>query len=365
MRPSILLRGSKNNKGATIVLVAIILVVILGIAALAIDIGNLASTKGELQKLGDGAALAGAGDLGVQRLNGVSCDAVSVTDIYDTANDVAQNNEADAKSISLQSGEVVLGCWDWDSLDFKPAGDPDCDCTTYPSPNAVKVTARRDSTANTPVDTFFAGVLGQETVDLNANATAALSGTCSADGLLIPVGISKAWFDPSNWVAEGKKFCDQPIKFYPTGNLAGCAGWNTFGSWPANAAKLSSLLQCLALPESDPDYCAPPEASAGDNLVYTGGNVASAFDDMKALYDAKKDPVTGEWKVTVPVYDLDDCSNPSGNIPIIGFTTAIITGVYESPTHTIEAKVICDQIEGGHGGCGNFGTLGSIPGLVE
>jgi Flp pilus assembly protein TadG len=363
MKPSSLLKHKDNDKGATIVLVAVLLVVIMGIAALAIDVGNLASTKGELQKIADGAALAGAGKLGIHLKEG-SCDTISVAEIYGIADDVAQNNEAAAKSITLQSSDVVLGCWDFDSLEFKASGETGCSCSTTPSLNAVRVTARRDSAANTSVDTFFAGILGPETVGLSASATAAISGLSEVDGLPIPVGISKAWFDPANWVAEDKGFCDQPIKFYPTGNMTGCAGWNVFDSWPANAAKLRNLLECLALPESDLGYCPPPDASTGENLVYTGGNVASAFPEMKALYDAKKDPVTGEWKVAVPVYDREDCSNPSGNIPIAGFTTAIITSVDES-SHTIEAKVVCDEIIGGHGGGGNYGTLGSIPGLVK
>jgi hypothetical protein len=147
--------------------------------------------------------------------------------------------------------------------------------------------------------------------------------------------------------------------------MDGCAGWNVYDSWPSNAEKLANLLECLALPDTDPNHCQPPGASTGDNFVYTGGTVASAFDEMKALYDAKKDPVTGEWKVGIPVYDRDDCSNPQNEVPIAGFTTAIITEVLESPSNTINAKVVCDEFVVGHGGGGNYGTLGTIPGLVQ
>ena len=352
-----------NDKGATIVLVSILLVVIIGIAALAIDVGNLAATKGELQKLADGAALAGAGELGSQYLSG-ACAGISATDIANIANDVAQKNVANTKPISLQSSDIVLGCWDFADDTFTPLGEDDCNCNQK-IPNAVSVIARRDSAANTPVDTFFAGVLGPETVGLRATAIASLSGPSETTEIPLPVGISKAWFDPDRWAAEGKRFCDQPIKFHPTGDLDGCAGWNVYDSWPSNASKLGALLECLTLPDTDPDYCSPPGASVGDNFVYTGGTVASVFDEMKALYDAKKDPVTGEWKVGIPVYERDDCSNPQNNVPIAGFTTAIITEVLETPEKTINAKVVCDEFIVGHGGGGNYGTLGSIPGLVK
>jgi Flp pilus assembly protein TadG len=376
------LKNTKNDKGATIVLVAILLVVIIGVAALAIDVGNLVATKGELQKIADGAALAGAGDLGEQyRTKG--CDAISVSDIANIANDVAVQNVADTKNITLNSSDIVWGCWD-DSQTFREFGETGCSCSSSLPPNAVKVTARRDSAANTPVDTFFAGVLGPETVGLSATSVAALSGPSEASDLPIPVGISSAWFDPAKWTAEGKEFCDQPLKFYPTGTLDGCAGWHQYGSgtdspegctncWPdyvglpANAAKLSNLLECLA----GPDDC-PPGGTTGDLYAYTGGTVASAFDEMKALFDAKKevDPdysefPDGVWKVGLPVYESDDCSNPHGETSTAGFTTAIITEVLETPDKTINAIVVCDEIIQGHGGGGYFGTLGTIPGLVQ
>jgi Flp pilus assembly protein TadG len=364
MRFSSSLKNTKNDKGATIVLVAILLVVIMGIAALAIDVGNLAATKGELQKLADGAALAGAGELGYQYQT-KDCDAISLSDISNIASDVAVQNVADTKNITLNSSDIVWGCWDLEEHDFTPLGEGDCSCSSSPLPNAVKVTARRDSEANTPVDTFFAGVLGPETVGLRATAIAALSGPSEAAELPIPVGISKAWFDPDKWAAEGIEFCDQPLKFYPTGTLEGCAGWHVYDSWPANASKLSNLLECLALPDADPDYCPPPSGNTGDLYAYTGGTVASAFEEMKALYDAKKDPLTGEWKVDIPVFESDDCSNPTGEISTAGFTTAIITEVIETPDKIINAKVVCDEIIQGHGGGGTFGSLSSIPGLVH
>ena len=364
------LKTINNNVGATIVLVSILLVVILGIAALAIDVGNLAATKGELQKLADGAALAAAGELGKQYKSG-PCAGITETTIAIIAKDVGLKNVADTKTITLRDEDIVLGCWDFDAQDFTPLGEDDCACDSI-VPNAVSVTAHRDSEANTPVDTFFAGVLGPDTVGLRANAVAALSGPSEIDELPIPVGISEAWYDPNNWAGEEKGYCDQNIKFHPTGDLTGCAGWHVYSDPPANAAKLSDLLTCLALPVSDPDSCSPPSGSAGTDFAFTGGTVASVFPEMKALFDAKKAYDSdypaypdGVWTVGIPVYDRDDCSNPQKDIVISGFTTAVIFEVTESPENTITAKVICDETVVGHGGGGTFGTLGSIPGLVK
>ena len=58
----------KNSRGGVLVLVVFLLVVFIGIAALAIDIGFLSTTKNELQNVADAAALAGAGYMGSQYL---------------------------------------------------------------------------------------------------------------------------------------------------------------------------------------------------------------------------------------------------------------------------------------------------------
>jgi hypothetical protein len=90
---------------------------------------------------------------------------------------------------------------------------------------------------------------------------------------------------------------------------------------------------------------------------------------MKSLYDANKDPVTGEWDVKIPVYDSDDCSNPNGTILIVGFATATVTQVIEAPDKQIIAEVTCDEIiDGRPGGTvvdGDFSPLSTAPALVS
>ncbi len=50
----------KSEKGVTAIIVALLIVVFLGIAALAIDIGYLAMAKNQCQNATDAAAMAGA-----------------------------------------------------------------------------------------------------------------------------------------------------------------------------------------------------------------------------------------------------------------------------------------------------------------
>jgi Flp pilus assembly protein TadG len=344
-----------DQGGAAAVMVAVAMMTLLGFAAIAVDTGYLMVAKNELQNVADASALAAARQLGAiyepmayAEQQTYTCDPGTIIPV---AQNVAQKNKAAGKPITIKDSDVVIGRWNSNTHLFTP---------TLDQPDAVKVTARRDTGNNGPVTTFFAKILGIDTADVAADAIAALTGqsTSGPGGLDIPVGISAKWFEPG--------FCNQPIKFYPTGSMEGCAGWHTFTSWPANASKLRNIMEDMtpAVPTFE-----SPEAVAGQTpFVFTGGNVASAFDEMAALYEAKKDPATGEWETVVVVYDSSDCSNPTGNITVLGFATAVITGVNgpsDDPAHTIFAEVKCDNVEFGRGSGGNYGTKGSIPGLVE
>jgi len=343
-----------NQRGASAILVAVCLIVLLAVAALAIDVGYLFATKNELQNIADAAALAAGRQLGAiyepmtyDEQTAYVCDP---TDILPIAKNVAVKNKAAGVNIIIKDEDIIIGQWD---------GAAKAISATLNQPDAVKVTARRQSGVNGAVTTFFAKILGIDNVGLSADATAALTGqsTAGPGELEIPVGISQKWFEPG--------FCNQPIKFYPTGDLNGCAGWHTFDSWPANAAKLSDIIEDMT--PADPTFESPQAVAGESQFVFTGGNLASVFDDMQALYEAKKD-ADGKWETNVVVYGYDDCSNPTGEIPIVGFATAIITGVNgpsDDPAHTIFATVICDNVSQGRGSGGNFGTKGSIPGLVE
>jgi len=353
----------KNQAGVSAVIVAIVLTMLIGFTALAVDVGFMYVTKNELQNVADAAALAGAGHLG-SIYAGLSYEDQQ-THMFTRANimavvqQVAGKNQAAKMNISILDADVTIGTWDGSTL--TPMADP------LVGPDAVRVIARRDGSANGPITTFFAKIFGIDSVDVSADATAALTGqsTAGPGGLPFPAGISKKWF-------EKDEYCNQPIKFYPTGTLEGCAGWHTYDESPANANSLREILEGLTPP--DRTYESPPVQAGETEFTFTGGTVTSAFDEMKALFDAMKvlndgvldaDENPDTWTTSVVVYDWDDCRNPHGDITITGFAVVTITEVQDAPDKIIQAKVICDMIESGRGGGSNYGTMGTIPGLVE
>ncbi len=99
--------------------------------------------------------------------------------------------------------------------------------------------------------------------------------------------------------------------------------------------------------------------------VFTHNTIQDLFNVMKVkndgIHDMDKDPTT--WTTAIAVYDSPDCS-PNGLITIAGFATITITSVSGPPASMVYAQVKCDNVESGRGGGGNYGTKGSIPGLV-
>ena len=355
-------RNIKGQRGVTAIVVAIVLPVLIAVVALAVDVGYLAVTKNELQNIADASALAGARQLGsIYQTMSYEDQQIYVCDpapIKDMAKEIASKNRAGGKdNIIIDDGDIIIG--DWDGATLTP---------TLAQPDAVEVTARRDGGANGPIVTFFARIFGIDTADVVADATAALTGklTAGPGGLPIPFGISEHRFD----IQCGEIGFIEDITLYPTSDPDSCGGWHTYTESPANADKLTEILEGL----KDETYISPETTSGETEFSFTGGTLASVFDEMKALFDTMKvkndgmldsDEDSGTWTTTVAVYESDDCSNPNRSLMVKGFSEVTITEVLESPEHTINGKIRCDYVEAGRGSGGEYGTKGEIPGLVE
>jgi hypothetical protein len=348
----------KDQAGMSAIMLAVLLTMFVGFIAMAVDVGHVMVTRNELQNIADATSLAGARWIGNQyegmsyaEVQAYVCDPMPVQSFVQ---EVATNSFAGGMDgITINAGDIRIGKWDADATPRFTE--------TLNAPDAVNVTARRDGGANGPIATFFARIFGVDEVDVAADATAALTGqSTSGDGELeLPVGISRKWF-------EKPEFCDQPIKFYPTGTIDGCAGWMTFNEYPASASQLRKIVDGMEAGTFESPYTV-----AGDSQFnFIGGNVANQLCNLKELFDQKKleEPPYDEWETNVVVYDWPDCSNPNDTILIVGFATTIVTNVlcpdYDD-AQEITAIVICDNLEPGRGGGGNYGTMGTIPGLVE
>ena len=159
----------KSEKGVTAVYVALLIPVFIGFAALVIDIGFGIVTRNELQNVADSAALAAARKIGIiyepipvsDRPNF----SINIADIKTQAKDVAKSNKAFGVYIDIRDSDVKIGTWNPVTKELNE---------TSTGPDTVHVIARRDDLINGPINTFFAGIWGIETIAIRSKATAAI-----------------------------------------------------------------------------------------------------------------------------------------------------------------------------------------------
>ena len=105
-----------NHRGATAVIVAICLTMLVGFAALAVDVGYLYATRNELQNTADAGALAGAGFLGTRYADLTYSEQQAYTfaksEIVATVNEVTHKNKAAGVDITINGADVTVGIWE-------------------------------------------------------------------------------------------------------------------------------------------------------------------------------------------------------------------------------------------------------------
>ncbi|OPY87812.1 MAG: hypothetical protein A4E73_03557 [Syntrophaceae bacterium PtaU1.Bin231] len=148
------LAGRRRQSGAAAILVAFLMIVFLGIAALALDVGYLYVVRTELQNAADAAALAGAGRLYPRSVTGAVISVVPPEwGSAEAAADYPQAPANRAAGVTLTDYEVRTGYWNLVSGNLK---SPLSTQGLQDAP-AVQVTVRKTGGLNSgPVQLFFA-----------------------------------------------------------------------------------------------------------------------------------------------------------------------------------------------------------------
>ena len=147
MKPSL----RHQRRGNVIVLSAFLMILMMAMAAFAVDVGYIAEARTQLQRSADAAALAAASQL---------------PNLYNATVKAKASATENKTTITpaLNTADIVYGFWDRDTATFhnpKPAG------RAY---NAVKITLRRTTANGNPLGLFFGRVLGTNTTDVTATA---------------------------------------------------------------------------------------------------------------------------------------------------------------------------------------------------
>ncbi len=159
-----------SRRGATAVLVALLLIPLMAFVALSVDIGWMATTKSTLQNAADSAAAAGARQLTdnyaaysipgqTQRQSLISGAETSASTF--SKRFCGYNGAGGVTSLNLLATDTVFG--------FTDATNSFTSTAAYAGfPNTVQVTVRRDASSNGRLPFFFAPAIGRKDTGLTA-----------------------------------------------------------------------------------------------------------------------------------------------------------------------------------------------------
>ncbi len=269
---------SSRRRGVVAVQVAVMLIVLMGFAALTVDVGAMYNARGDLQRTADAAALGAASMLS----------AYDQGDPLDLAREAAikyaQRNGVWGHGMKLDSSsDIVFGRANYDAganqFTFTPT-------TTAPDAIRIRVQMSENST-NGPFQLFFARVFGKESVNLSAQATAIMV----PRDIAVVADLSASHNDDS----ELQHINETDINLFDVwGNLPVTRGKNGIGNGidppppgdPANPAPA---------PKFGPGK--PGNGGADPGTVATGGQMGPTWgwmyywgNTIDASYDPNSDP---------------------------------------------------------------------------
>ncbi len=201
---------NRNNRGQVLVFVALAIFVILGLAALGIDVGYMYSVRHELQRCADAGALAGASAF---RQYGKDSNDTSIVD-----GTMTTKNVAEARAIDFATRDKVST-----SRLNTVAGD--VVSVSFPTtPNLLRV--RVDVQRTAPL--FFARVLGWNNVAIPAFAVAEAFAVTKRVKCVVPWGIPMPWADDGDGIYNGETVHDPDDPSYSCDQVTSpTTNWDT------------------------------------------------------------------------------------------------------------------------------------------
>jgi Flp pilus assembly protein TadG len=166
----------RDHRGVAAVLFGVLLPVLIGFAALAVDTSLIAVARGQLGTAADSAALAGAQQLASEnRVRGATTLTTEITGANNQSLAFAQKNSVLGTTPVLStnvsnatSGEIMVGYVDWTN----PSSTLDSSSSATKLFNSVQVALHRDATHGGVVPTIFARLMGFSGANVTVNSTA-------------------------------------------------------------------------------------------------------------------------------------------------------------------------------------------------
>lgn len=157
---------SSQRRGSVVVLTVFLLIAMVGLIAFSLDLGYIYTTRCQMQRSADAAALAGTWRLLEDQISsmGELNEVTAEVNARAAAAQFASLNLVGLRAPTLGAGDVDIGAYATGGLVVQ---DPNA------SYNTVRVRVQRTSAQNGEVALFFARVLGVQSLGMQCDATAA------------------------------------------------------------------------------------------------------------------------------------------------------------------------------------------------
>jgi Flp pilus assembly protein TadG len=143
--------------GSTLIYIAVVLVAMVLFCSLATDYGRVQLAKTEMRRATDSAARAGAA--------GICTDASTAIAI---AKQYAVANNVDGQPLVLNGNtDIEFGKWNRQTMAFTTSS-----ASTYPTINAIHITARRTKATDNPIPLVWAPIVGVNSCNLTVESVA-------------------------------------------------------------------------------------------------------------------------------------------------------------------------------------------------
>ncbi|MBN2295423.1 MAG: VWA domain-containing protein [Pirellulales bacterium] len=229
-------RKNQSRRGATLVLFAFFLIVILAMVAFAVDLGHVMLVRTQLQVAADAAAMAAAKEM-----------SESPEAVIDKALQFGKYHTAAGKSVEINPSDVELGVWDSETRRFTP---------TKEMGNAIRVTTRRNEQTGGEVPLFFAKILNLKSFEMKASAVAMatprdiafvvdLSGSMNDDTETCwATSIINSTFAPQGYASVGSGLGEKVFQDFDYGSFPGTVEYigSRLGA-PENSSAYAKLTQ--------------------------------------------------------------------------------------------------------------------------
>lgn len=319
--------GGGRKRGAAAVLCLVLFPVLIGFAALAIDVGFICNVAAHSQNTADAAALAGAFALYEGRTDS------TISNVQDV---IARNQKSEG-FLSLEDQTIELGAWDSVNHVFTALDPVDWDKGAF----AVRVVARR---TQTPL--FFSAIFGKSHTSVAREAVATGSGACAGVWALNGLQVTGHSFTDSYDSTEGPY---EPLSAGENGDICSGRGIDVSGSsevhgdvmtgfgYEATVSGSSAVI--TGVTTSSVDGVEAPVIDFTDVIASNDNGTIGLTDGGQSPFSAGLDLfLSGSDNLTLApgTYLLDSITmNAQASITVTGPTTIYVTGDVNSSGATI------------------------------